>query len=89
VVERHTPSVYGLCRALVGRRAAALELAQEAFLQGLRELHSLPRPMRFAPWLLGIARNLCRGWRGNRVGRGFAPSDTGPDRPLFVLPSIA
>src|SRR5262249_54230472 len=62
LVEHYTPSVYELCRALVGRREEACDLAQEALLRALRDLASLQKPSRFGPWLLGIARNLCRDW---------------------------
>ena len=45
----------------------AEELAQEVFLRAFGKLHQLRRPERFAPWLVGISRRLCRDWQRGRV----------------------
>ena len=40
--------------------AAAQDLTQEVFLRAYRKLTSLRRPERFGPWVVGIARQVCR-----------------------------
>jgi RNA polymerase sigma-70 factor (ECF subfamily) len=44
----------------------AAELTQEVFLRAYRDLSRLHVPDRFASWLTGIARQVCREWRRKR-----------------------
>jgi RNA polymerase sigma-70 factor (ECF subfamily) len=69
LVERYGPRVHTLCRAHVRRAEVAEELAQETLLRGLRDLATLHDPGRFAPWLYGIARNVCRNWKKDPENR--------------------
>jgi len=57
---------------------AAEELAQEVFLRALQKLGGLRNPQRFAPWLVGIARRVCREWLRGAV-RDRKRSDRHPD----------
>jgi RNA polymerase sigma-70 factor (ECF subfamily) len=66
LLERHGPRVLALCRAWVPRSEDARDLAHEAFYRALRDLAALQQPERFAPWLVGIARNVCSDWRRDR-----------------------
>ncbi len=52
----------------------AADLTQEVFLRAYRNLGRLHDPDRFAAWLIGIARQVCREWqrRKRRERRGFA-----------------
>jgi RNA polymerase sigma factor (sigma-70 family) len=52
----------------------AADLAQEVFLRAYRNLGRLHDPDRFAAWLVGIARQVCREWRRRerREQRGIA-----------------
>ncbi len=60
----------GLIRAVCFDTTRSLdgaeELAQEVFLRALRNLRDLREPPRFASWLIGIARHVCREWRRGR-----------------------
>ena len=61
LVELYEPSVYGLCRKLLGGDSAEAEdLTQETFFRAYRYLPRLEDPERFGPWLYRIARSLCR-----------------------------
>ncbi len=56
------PRLVRLCARLSGRREAAEDLAQETLLVAWRAADRLPPPAQVAPWLTGIARNVCRSW---------------------------
>jgi RNA polymerase sigma-70 factor, ECF subfamily len=61
LVELYEPSVYGLCRKLLGGDSAEAEdLTQETFFRAYRYLPRLEDRGRFGPWLYQIARSLCR-----------------------------
>jgi RNA polymerase sigma factor (sigma-70 family) len=60
LVERHYGALLAACRRLTGDRDVAADAAQEAVLAALLGLSGLRRDDRFGPWLLGIARNVCR-----------------------------
>ncbi|MFC4068377.1 RNA polymerase sigma factor [Actinoplanes subglobosus] len=51
----HLP-VWRYVRAMLGDRARADDVSQEAWARALRALPGLRQPERFAPWLLTIAR---------------------------------
>lgn len=55
-----------LCARLSGSNAAAEDLAQETLLEAWRHRDALRDPDRLAPWLSGIARNVCLRWRRMR-----------------------
>lgn len=57
LVKRFERPVFGLALRLVGDRATAEDLAQEAFLRAFRALPSYDPGRRFASWLLRIAHN--------------------------------
>jgi RNA polymerase sigma-70 factor (ECF subfamily) len=58
-VRRHQARVFGLARTMVGDRAAAEEVAQEAFLRAWRHAGAYDhRRGRVDTWLLAITRNL-------------------------------
>jgi RNA polymerase sigma factor (sigma-70 family) len=66
LIRRYAGQLHAVCRACVWRVEDAEELAQEALYRGLRDLATLHDPSRFAPWLFGIARNICRNWRKDK-----------------------
>ncbi len=45
---------------------SAADLAQEVFLRAYKKLGTLREPGKFAAWLVGIARQVCREWRRRR-----------------------
>jgi RNA polymerase sigma-70 factor (ECF subfamily) len=81
LVRRWAPCVLAVCRARVGRREVAEELAQEALLRAFHKLPSLADPSRFGPWLHSIAVRACLDWRKAR-GRSevcFSALDCDPE----------
>ena len=59
--ERFGAGVKGyLCYA--ASRDVAEDLAQETFCRALQYIHLLRDPIKFAPWLMQIARNVFRRW---------------------------
>jgi RNA polymerase sigma-70 factor (ECF subfamily) len=59
LVSRHRSRVYHLALSKVRSRDAALDLAQDAFVQAYVSLRTLREPEKFASWLTGITSNLC------------------------------
>jgi RNA polymerase sigma-70 factor (ECF subfamily) len=59
LVDRYQRPVYSLCYRILGRREAAEDAAQEAFLSAYRALHSFEGG-NFKSWLFRIAANQCR-----------------------------
>src|ERR671937_165052 len=55
--DRHAPRVYALAYQLLGDRAEAEDITQEAFLQALSALPTLRQPDTFGGWLARIATN--------------------------------
>ncbi|MFL5801344.1 MAG: RNA polymerase sigma factor [Roseiflexaceae bacterium] len=55
-----------LCASLTGAPSAAEDLAQETLLEAWRSWAKLADRQALAPWLSGIARNVCRRWRRRR-----------------------
>lgn len=59
--DAHHELVMSLCLCLTsGDREASRDLTQETFIRAFRGLHGLSDPQRSKPWLLTIARNVCR-----------------------------
>src|SRR5262245_7398815 len=76
IVERHERLVFGVAYAIVGDRALAEDVAQDAFIAAWRELDRLDDGERLSSWLAGIARNLARNAVKKRARRRSA-GDTG------------
>ena len=70
--HRHARFIRAVCYDVTRDLSCAADLTQEAFLRAYRCLGDLRDPERFAPWLLGIARHVCREWlRAQRLQRRF------------------
>ena len=66
-VRRYQRRVFGLARSIVGDRALAEDLAQEAFVRAWRHASSYdPRRGSVNAWLLTIARNVALDARRSR-----------------------
>jgi RNA polymerase sigma-70 factor (ECF subfamily) len=65
--DRYAPVVRAACYDATGDLAQAQDLGQDAFLRAYDKLPLLSRPDRFGPWLVGIARHVCREWRRGRA----------------------
>lgn len=60
LVERHQPMVRARARQLAPDPGDVDDIVQESFLQAFLALDRLRDPDRFAGWLAGIVRNVCR-----------------------------
>jgi RNA polymerase sigma-70 factor (ECF subfamily) len=65
--DRRARLIRAICFESTHDLDAAADLTQEVFLRALQKLHRLRDPQRFAPWLVGIARQVCREWRRGRL----------------------
>ena len=79
--DRRARLVRAMCFDVTRDFHAAADLTQEVFLRAYRNLGSLRDPQRFGPWLVGIARQVCREWRKQRTREsarlaGFAQRHT-------------
>lgn len=81
--DRRARVVRALCYDATLDRTATDDLTQETFLRAWQGLAALRDPERFGPWLIGIARQVCREWRRGRFRR-LQLVDRPPDdaRPL-------
>jgi RNA polymerase sigma-70 factor (ECF subfamily) len=59
LVRRNQAAVFNVCYRLLGERAAAEDLAQEAFLRAYQRLHRFDDTRPFGPWIRRVAANLC------------------------------
>jgi len=59
LVEKYERKVFLLACSLVRNPTDAQDVAQEAFLQAYKNLHTLKDREKFGSWLFGITRNLC------------------------------
>src|SRR4051812_7463082 len=82
LLERHRPALVRLLAGMLGDRAGAEDLAQEAFLKAFRSLKQLRDPALFYPWLRRLAVRLAlrelRGRRAMPADAGLEPATT-PD----------
>ena len=71
LVERYAGVVINLAYRMVGDRAQAEDLAQEAFLAAFKALPTFRAESKFSTWLYRIATNKCTDWlRTKRPGQG-------------------
>jgi RNA polymerase sigma-70 factor, ECF subfamily len=83
LVRRHLPAAYAVARSVIGERADAEDVCQDAFAAALARLDDCRPAEKFRPWLLRIVRNRAvsfRRWRRVRVAAvlGTAPGETDP-----------
>ncbi len=65
--RRYVALVAAYCRTAAREPAAAADLVHESFLRAFTRLPALRRDDRFAAWLIGVTRRVCREWlRANR-----------------------
>ncbi|MEC4888551.1 MAG: sigma-70 family RNA polymerase sigma factor [Nitrospira sp.] len=71
LIDRHAARIVSLAYRMVGNRAEAEDLAQEAFLAAFKSLPSFRADSKFSTWLYRIAANKCTDWlRAKRPGQG-------------------
>jgi len=64
--DRRARLIRAICYDATHNVQTASDLTQEVFLRSYRNLGRLDNPDRFAVWLIGIARRVCREWRRKR-----------------------
>lgn len=64
--DRRARVIRAICHDETRDAHVATELTQEVFLRAYRDLRRLHAPDKFAAWLVGIARQVCREWRRKR-----------------------
>lgn len=64
--DRYARVVRAICFDSTCQVDAAQELAQEVFLRAFTNLTELRRPEQFGPWVVSIAKYVCREWRRSR-----------------------
>ncbi|MCA9239056.1 MAG: sigma-70 family RNA polymerase sigma factor [Planctomycetales bacterium] len=81
--DRRARWIRAICFDTTRDLHAAADLTQEVFLRAYSKLNALRDPESFAPWLTGIARQVCREWlRGKLRDRRLAqPLPEGIDTP--------
>ena len=71
LIDRHASVIVNLAYRMVGNRAEAEDLAQEAFLAAFKALSTFRADSKFSTWLYRIASNKCKDWlRAKRPGMG-------------------
>jgi RNA polymerase sigma-70 factor, ECF subfamily len=65
--DRRARLIRAVCHDHTRDFHAAADLTQEVFLRAYQKLGALRDPQRFTPWLVGIARQVCREWRRQRL----------------------
>jgi RNA polymerase sigma-70 factor (ECF subfamily) len=60
LVQPHLDTLFTLCLRLAGKREIAEDMAQEAMAKALASATRFDPHQPFRPWLLTIARNICR-----------------------------
>jgi RNA polymerase sigma-70 factor (ECF subfamily) len=84
LVRRYQASVFNVCFRLLGERAAAEDLAQEAFVRAYERLDRYDAGRPLGPWLRRLAANLCL----NHLERTRAPEvplDDEADAPVDAV----
>lgn len=61
--NRYARLIRAVCYDVTHDLTLAADLTQEVFLRAFRSLSDLRDPARFAPWLMGITRQVNREWR--------------------------
>ena len=62
----HQPSLYSLCRGMLGQAEDAEDAVQETFYRAIRALPQFRPAATVHTWLFRIAMNVCLDWRQNR-----------------------
>ena len=89
--DRYARLVRAICFDATGDLTQAQDLAQEVFLRAYRRLGALRYRMKFARWLVGIARRVGKEWRRARSRDrhryvGLNPPDDAATEPADTMP---
>jgi RNA polymerase sigma-70 factor, ECF subfamily len=89
IVRRYQRPVIGLITRMVGDRAVAEELAQEAFVKAFRNLAGFDVTRRLSSWLFRIAHNTALDWLRRARPASVSLDDEGDDGARRALTAAA
>ena len=78
--DRYARLIRAICYDVTGTVPDAQDLAQDVFLRAYERLGELRRAERFAAWLVGIARMVCREWLKRQVRSRHRTEAFDPDK---------
>ena len=85
LIDRHASVIVSVAYRMVGNRAEAEDLAQEAFLTAFKSLSTFRADSKFSTWLYRIAVNKCKDWlRVKRPGLGLYDVDADETLDIYV-----
>jgi len=85
LIDRHATAIVNLAYRMVGNRAEAEDLAQEAFLAAFKALPAFRSDAKFSTWLYRIASNKCMDWlRVKRPGQSRYDVDADEQLDLHI-----
>ena len=82
LVRRYQLQAVAVSYRLLGNRADAVEIVQDAFLKAFQSLATLDKPAAFAGWLMRIVSNLSLNRRRGRALRRGASLEDGEGEPI-------
>ena len=79
--DRYVRLIHAVCHDVTRDRERAQDLVHDVFLRAYQRLRQLRQPERFGPWLLKIARHICRDWQRQRARdpHVYVGLEPGPD----------
>ena len=78
--DRYAKVIRAICYDVTGAVPDAQDLAQDVFLRAYERLAELRRAERFAGWLIGIARMVCREWLKRQIRTRRRTESVDPDK---------
>ncbi|MBN1435443.1 MAG: sigma-70 family RNA polymerase sigma factor [Sedimentisphaerales bacterium] len=84
--DKYARLIRAICYGTTGDVGQAQDLAQEVFLRAYQKLPGLKSPDRFAPWLVAMAKNVCREYcrkqaRDRHILVGLEPEEKPQQQP--------
>ena len=86
LVHRHARAALAVAVSVLGNRADAEDVCQDAWVRALEKLDRCREPDRFVGWLLRIVRNRALNYLEYRKLRMVEPLENAMDAPLAVSP---
>jgi RNA polymerase sigma-70 factor (ECF subfamily) len=81
--DRRARLIRAICFNSTGNLDTAADLTQEVFYRAYAKLRTLRDPQRFVPWLIAIAKQVCREWQRGRF------RETRRMKPLSEVPPLS
>ena len=85
--QQHQRAVYAYIRLRVGNDEAAEELLNDTFMVAFKRPHRFDGSCEYRTWLIGIAKNLCRGWLRKHIRARQVETDQLDDVHIETIPA--